>query len=96
MVKSASGLRAIIVIVVEDIPTCASGGRSSSHRAWFEVVRLIMIDFKHSIHVSDDEYHVDKVVYLVITSQTGLVFKLIHHLSFYDCIVRKDSCCYGL
>ena len=91
-----SGWRAIILIVVEDISTCASGGRSSSHSAWLEVVRLVMIDFKHSIHISDNEDHVDKVVDLVITSQAGLVFQLIHHLSFYDCIVRKDSCCYRL
>jgi hypothetical protein len=96
VVQSVSGRRAIILIVVEDIPTCASGGRSSSHRAWLEVVRLVMIDFKHSINISDDKDHVDKVVDLVITSQAGLVFKLIHHLSFYDRIVRKDSCCYGL
>ena len=91
-----SARRAIILIVIENIPTCASGGRTSSNCAWLEVVRLIMIDFKHTIHISDDEDHVDEVVDLVITSNSGLVFQLIHHLSFYNCIVRKDSCCYGL
>ena len=91
-----SAWRAIILIVIENIPTCAAGGRTSSNCAWLEVVRLIMIDFKHTINISDDEDHVDKVVDLVITSHAGLVFQLIHHLSFYNCIVRKDSCCYGL
>lgn len=91
-----SAWRAIILIVIEDISTCASGCRTSSHCAWLEVVRLIMIDFKHTIHISDDEDHVDEVVDLVITSQTGLIFQLVHHLSFDNRIVRKDSCCYGL
>ena len=91
-----SAWRAIILIVIEDIPTCPSGGRTSSHCAWLEVVRLIMIDFKHTIHISDDEDHIDKVVDLVITSHAGLVFQLVHHLSFYYRIVRKDSCCNGL
>jgi hypothetical protein len=55
-----------------------------------------MIDFKHAIHISDDEDHVDKVVDLVITFHPGLVFQLVHHLSFDNRIVRKDSCGYGL
>jgi hypothetical protein len=55
-----------------------------------------MIDFKHTIHISDDEDHIDKVVDLVITSHAGLVFQLVHHLSFYYRIIRKDSCSNGL
>lgn len=55
-----------------------------------------MIDLEHTIHISNDEYHIDEVVDLVITSQAGLVFQLVHHLSFYNRIVRKDSCCDGL
>jgi hypothetical protein len=90
--------RGIVIVVIENISsgTASWGWVSTAAHGWLQVSCLIMINFEHTIYISDNKYHVDKSVYRVVASQACLVFKLVHHLRFYNRIVCKNGCGYGL